>query len=277
MPRPVHFRRILRRRNLLTGSAQFFAEVSPTQRRHHKATELQPITCHPKTHPRLPSRLNAHNSPHLTSHPATHTSRPRAPSTTNRPPPHVDQTMSRRPLSPLRAFRLALIPLKCAALYHVTAHYLYNITPAEGASMLPTLDIMGEWVVVSSRHRHGRGVQVGDLVTYDIPVSGEWCGLKRVVGLPGDYVALQAPGTARGVRDDMIQVRLPLIPVIFFTSPHPLHFLLSSLLLSTSLPSTPNPPCSSAPPSSSPERPYPSVQVEPKSSHARRSPKATAG
>lgn len=149
--------------------------------------------------------------------------------------------MSSRPLSPLRAFRLALIPLKCAALYHVTAHYLYSITPAEGASMLPTLDIMGEWVVVSSRHRHGRGVQVGDLVTYDIPVSGEWCGLKRVVGLPGDYVALQAPGTARGVRDDMIQVRPSIISVIFSFLLIPLSiWFLSYFLLSTSLPSTPS-------------------------------------
>lgn len=141
--------------------------------------------------------------------------------------------MSRRPLSPLRAARLALATLKFGALYHVTAHYLYNITPAEGASMLPTLDIMGEWVLVSSRHRHGRGVRVGDLVTYDIPVSGEWCGLKRVVGLPGDYVALQAPGTARGFRDDMIQVRKPFVSVVFLI---PLHL---PLPLPSSLP-----PCS---------------------------------
>lgn len=130
--------------------------------------------------------------------------------------------MSRRPLSVLRAFRLALVPIKVGALFHVMAHYFYNVTGAEGASMLPTLNIMGEWVLVSSRHRHGRGVKVGDLVTYDIPVSGEWCGLKRVVGLPGDYVALQAPGTARGARDDMIQVRRPL-SLLFFPPPSPFH------------------------------------------------------
>ncbi|KEZ40458.1 hypothetical protein SAPIO_CDS8339 [Scedosporium apiospermum] len=109
-------------------------------------------------------------------------------------------------LDPRRAGRLALTVVKATALYHVISHYAFSLTPAEGASMLPTLDVMGQWVLVSMRHRHGRDVHVGDLVTYDIPVSRDWCGLKRVVGMPGDYVALHPPGTAPGAHDDMIQV-----------------------------------------------------------------------
>ena len=108
-----------------------------------------------------------------------------------------------------RAFRLALSVGKSIALFHVLTRYGFTATSVEGASMLPTVDIMGQWVVVSSRHRHGRGVQVGDLVTYDIPVSPESRGLKRVVGMPGDYVSLQAPMAPRAMGDDMMQVRSP--------------------------------------------------------------------
>lgn len=110
--------------------------------------------------------------------------------------------MPRPTLSHLRAARLALSVVKAIATLHVLTHYGYTLTAVEGASMLPTFSVMGEWVLTSSRHRYGRGVAVGDLVTYDIPVSRGWSGLKRVVGMPGDYVALQA----RGGGDDMMQV-----------------------------------------------------------------------
>ena len=109
-------------------------------------------------------------------------------------------------LSYARAGRLTLSVFKAIAAWHVITRYVVTSTSVEGASMLPTVDIMGQWVVVSSLHRHGRGVKVGDLVTYDIPVSRETCGLKRVIGMPGDYVALQAPMAPKGVGDDMMQV-----------------------------------------------------------------------
>lgn len=117
-------------------------------------------------------------------------------------------------LSYREAFRLTLTVGKTAALFHLITHYGFVTTGVEGASMLPTVHIMGQYAVISSRHRHGRGVQVGDLVTYDIPISRATCGLKRVVGMPGDYVAMQAPQAPRGEGDTMMQVRrgLPFCP-----------------------------------------------------------------
>lgn len=110
-------------------------------------------------------------------------------------------------LSYLEAFRLAVTVGKTAALFHVITHYGIVTTGVEGASMLPTVHIMGQTAVISSRYRHGRGVQVGDLVTYDIPISRNTCGLKRVVGMPGDYVTIQAPQAPNGAGDTMMQVR----------------------------------------------------------------------
>lgn len=116
--------------------------------------------------------------------------------------------MLRRNLDPIRAARLALGAVKTIAVAHVLTHYGYTVTPVEGPSMLPTFNVMGEWVLVSSSYRHGRGVAVGDLVTYDIPTSRTSSGLKRVVGMPGDYVVLPT----RGAEGDMTQVRSRLFP-----------------------------------------------------------------
>lgn len=68
--------------------------------------------------------------------------------------------------------------------------------------MLPEWDIWGQGAVVSLAYRHGRGIKVGDLVKFKVPVSDAEA-IKRVAGLPGDYVLVHTPGTAQ---EEMIQV-----------------------------------------------------------------------
>ena len=114
--------------------------------------------------------------------------------------------MSRPRLDIRLAMRLAGVAARSVAAGHVLMVYGYSWSGTEGASMLPTFEVMGTSVLVSSRHRHGRGVQVGDLVTYDIPILHNAIGLKRVIGMPGDYVAMQTPMTTYGGGDDMMQV-----------------------------------------------------------------------
>ena len=76
--------------------------------------------------------------------------------------------------------------------YHLFAEYGYVAKTASGPSMLPTLDAY-ESLVISKRHRRGRDIAVGDLVAYDIPLLSGAEGIKRVGGMPGDYVLLQPP------------------------------------------------------------------------------------
>ncbi|KAI1332096.1 LexA/Signal peptidase [Xylariaceae sp. FL0255] len=98
-------------------------------------------------------------------------------------------------------FRLALAATQTIALCHVTWAFGFSITPGSGPSMLPTFMATNEWFVTDKRFRRGRGVRVGDCVAYSIPVDPGEEALKRIIGMPGDYVLLNSPPSlARGGR-----------------------------------------------------------------------------
>ncbi|KAL2019991.1 hypothetical protein VTK56DRAFT_8991 [Thermocarpiscus australiensis] len=100
-------------------------------------------------------------------------------------------------------FRVALYALKYVAFAHLVWEYGISMAPASGPSMLPTFEVLGEFLLVSKLHRFGRGVSVGDVVAYSIPINDE-VGVKRVLGMPGDYVLMDAPDG--GTMGSMIQV-----------------------------------------------------------------------
>lgn len=101
-------------------------------------------------------------------------------------------------------FRLALNVGKTLALGHVFVEYGYHSAPASGPSMLPTFEVTGDYPLTDKRYRYGRNVKVGDLVHYKIPIFPESDGIKRVLGMPGDYVLIHSPDSER---HQMIQVR----------------------------------------------------------------------
>jgi len=90
-------------------------------------------------------------------------------------------------------FRVLLATAQTFALTHVVWAYGVSIGFGWGPSMLPTFATTNEWFVTDKRYRRGRGVQVGDCVVYSIPVEPGEEGLKRVMGMPGDYVLLNSP------------------------------------------------------------------------------------
>lgn len=96
----------------------------------------------------------------------------------------------------------------CAA--HVFSENICTISSAEGPSMTPTLPATGSWLLINCLHRRGRDVRVGDLVAYRIPIFAHSRGVKRVIGMPGDYVLLETPG-GPNPNASMIQVRLPAV------------------------------------------------------------------
>ncbi|CAK7202082.1 hypothetical protein SEUCBS139899_004802 [Sporothrix eucalyptigena] len=98
--------------------------------------------------------------------------------------------------------RWAIGTAKTLAFCHVVWTYGYSIGPASGPSMLPTFSVAGDWLLVSKRFRGGRDVRVGDLVVYRIPVEPADEAVKRVMGMPGDYVLVNSP---EGASDLMIQ------------------------------------------------------------------------
>ncbi|KAI1421373.1 LexA/Signal peptidase [Xylaria sp. FL1777] len=97
-------------------------------------------------------------------------------------------------------FRVLFATAQTFALAHVVWVYGVSLGVGWGPSMLPTFPTTNEWFVTDKRYRRGRGVQVGDCVVYSIPVEPGQEGLKRVIGMPGDYVLLNSPPSS-AVRD----------------------------------------------------------------------------
>ncbi|KAI1753344.1 peptidase S24/S26A/S26B/S26C [Xylaria castorea] len=90
-------------------------------------------------------------------------------------------------------FRVLFATAQTFALAHVVVAYGWSIGVGWGPSMMPTFLVTNEWFVTDKRYRRGRGVRVGDCVVYSIPVEPGEEGLKRVMGMPGDYVLLNTP------------------------------------------------------------------------------------
>jgi inner membrane protease subunit 1 len=102
---------------------------------------------------------------------------------------------------PLRLFSATL---KTIFLAHLVWQYGYSWAPLQGASMLPTFEVIGDCALVSRSYRRGRGIKVGDVVSFDSVVEPGEVVIKRVLGLEGDYVLRDTPGST----NSMIQVSM---------------------------------------------------------------------
>ncbi|KAK3686655.1 hypothetical protein LTR37_019586 [Vermiconidia calcicola] len=88
---------------------------------------------------------------------------------------------------------------------HITFTHILEYNPCYGISMLPTFNSFGDWVLISKYYRRGRGIAVGDIVSYAHPHEPYERAIKRVMGLPGDVVMRDTPGVGTG-RGMMVQV-----------------------------------------------------------------------
>lgn len=86
----------------------------------------------------------------------------------------------------VRFFAYGVANIFC--LWHFISQYVGNYPLTWGPSMLPTLAARGDIVWVSSYYRHGRGIEVGDVVSFKHPCVPEAAAVKRVAGMPGDFV-----------------------------------------------------------------------------------------
>jgi inner membrane protease subunit 1 len=85
----------------------------------------------------------------------------------------------------------AIITLKIICLIHLTSHTLFHINETLGPSMLPTLHVSHDHVLIDARYRRGRDIAVGDVVEFKHPVVPGEGVIKRVVGMPGDFVCIE--------------------------------------------------------------------------------------
>ncbi|SZF02382.1 unnamed protein product [Blumeria hordei] len=102
------------------------------------------------------------------------------------------------------AVQLVSACVKTVCIAHVVYEYAYCVQPTVGASMLPTIQVMGDHVLISRAYRRGRGVKVGDVVSFASVIKPRERVIKRIIGMPGDFVLRDTPGKSHDQR--MIQV-----------------------------------------------------------------------
>ena len=100
--------------------------------------------------------------------------------------------------------KLVINSAKAACFLHLFTEYIGDLRMTWGPSMLPTLGARGDLVYISKLSRRGKDVCVGDVVAVKHPMFPGTGAIKRVVGLSGDFVLRDTPGSASDV---MIQVR----------------------------------------------------------------------
>ncbi|KAK6533552.1 IMP1 inner mitochondrial membrane peptidase-like [Orbilia ellipsospora] len=157
---------------------------------------LQPL----RRRPRAPFRR--HNNTSTTTVPPK-------PQSTPPPPPPEDQNELPWWLRGPRWRRVlgsTIIGIKFLALCHLISTKLILISLSEGPSMLPTLPTSGS-VIINRLNSRGRGIKVGDLIAAHRPDDLDIMFLKRVVGMPGDYVVVDPMATGRG--EETMMVRVP--------------------------------------------------------------------
>ena len=93
--------------------------------------------------------------------------------------------------------------VKVFFILHLASEWTGIPSFTSGPSMLPTLTVWGDRVYTSKRYARGNGIEFGDVVEFQHPmVLGAGC-VKRVMGLPGDFVREDG---GLGTGDRMIQV-----------------------------------------------------------------------
>ncbi|CAG8950191.1 hypothetical protein HYFRA_00008428, partial [Hymenoscyphus fraxineus] len=91
--------------------------------------------------------------------------------------------------------RLFTVTLRTVLTLHLFVTHGYGYSTTWGASMLPTFEILLDGLLVSKYHRRGRGIEVGDVITFDSVVEPGQKVIKRVLGMEGDYVMRDTPGS----------------------------------------------------------------------------------
>ena len=89
-------------------------------------------------------------------------------------------------------------------IYHITQPYAIEVSACAGPSMVPTLSATGDSIAIDKRYRHGRGVVVGDIVDFVHPMVPGVSAVKRVVGMPGDFVISNHVEGAEGYKRELI-------------------------------------------------------------------------
>ncbi|KAJ1867296.1 hypothetical protein LPJ78_001101 [Coemansia sp. RSA 989] len=98
---------------------------------------------------------------------------------------------------------VALVTVSTGCFIHTIFDYVGEITPSKGPSMLPTLGMLGDLLVIERLPGWRNRLQMGDLVVFTSPINPERRAVKRVLGQPGDTVCVDP------TKDELSFVQIP--------------------------------------------------------------------
>lgn len=75
-------------------------------------------------------------------------------------------------------------------LTHIILEHSLELFPSQGESMLPTLNVNRDYLLISTKYRHGKDVAMGDMVTAFKPSEPLQRVCKRITGMPGDIILI---------------------------------------------------------------------------------------
>eukprot|EP00743_Colponemidia_sp_Colp-15_P009129 GILK01009959.1.p1 GENE.GILK01009959.1~~GILK01009959.1.p1 ORF type:complete len:167 (-),score=13.55 GILK01009959.1:126-626(-) len=88
--------------------------------------------------------------------------------------------------------RLFFLPIQCGAVIHLVHEYGFQVTMCLGPSMLPTLNLAGDIVLVDKLTPRWRKYRFGEVVLAKSPRDVGHTVCKRILGMPGDRVFVPA-------------------------------------------------------------------------------------
>ncbi|CAF9904208.1 MAG: hypothetical protein HETSPECPRED_003428 [Heterodermia speciosa] len=89
----------------------------------------------------------------------------------------------------------ALTALKALCFIHFFREYAFDIRSTYGPSMLPTISVQSDRILIAKPFRRGRGITTGDIVSIRHPLLPSEGAVKRVVGMGGDFVLRDTPAS----------------------------------------------------------------------------------
>ncbi|KAM0805010.1 peptidase S24/S26A/S26B/S26C [Usnea florida] len=87
---------------------------------------------------------------------------------------------------------------------HFLTTHVGSFALTAGPSMLPTINAQGVRVYIDRTYRRGRGIQLGDVVDFHHPMVPGVSAIKRVMGMPGDFVVKDG-----GEGSDKMMIQVP--------------------------------------------------------------------
>lgn len=86
--------------------------------------------------------------------------------------------------------RIGSLSIRSIAFIHLFTSTFFEISQTEGASMLPTVQMSGDFCIVDKRFKNGNGVNIGDVIVASKPTQPDNWVCKRITGMPGDIVII---------------------------------------------------------------------------------------